>query len=490
MKPIIQDISKISDSKELLDAKPYPFITVFIYLVMSILIGSLTWAYFSEIDIVVKANGTVRPNKKVSTITSKVSGTVDDVLFQNGKKVKKGDLLYVINHESLNVQQELLVKSLKKKEIELNNLKKFKSSILDNKNHFELSSNEQEDYYYKYLKYSLDLEKLKENTTLIITQIRNTKETINNLNTLLSSISKGENLFTNKSSEYYIKYQDYKIRINDLTNQIHRAKEIYVTQSILKEAGAISENVFNEAKNTYESSMLNLDKFKNETILNHKSTLDASKKKLEELSIPLRKTIPNEKDIKVSYDDIILDFKTKTLISINDDIKNIEIEIDTLKKNIASAKLDINNYNIKAPIDGYLNIVTDITKGDNISSGLKIATIVPSNDSQYKVQIYVPNKDISKISLGDKIKYNFYALPYKEYGKLEGTITKISVDSSIMENQSSSFYLVEADIENRPLYSYKGEQAQIKVGMVCEAQVITKTKKVLFFLLEKIDLWD
>ncbi|MBZ4647232.1 MAG: hypothetical protein JG777_2721 [Clostridia bacterium] len=32
------------------------------------------------------------------------------------------------------------------------------------------------------------------------------------------------------------------------------------------------------------------------------------------------------------------------------------------------------------------------------------------------------------------------------------------------------------------------EKAEIKVGMACEAQVITKTKKVLYYLLEKINL--
>ncbi|QEK12907.1 hypothetical protein FQB35_11545 [Crassaminicella thermophila] len=76
------------------------------------------------------------------------------------------------------------------------------------------------------------------------------------------------------------------------------------------------------------------------------------------------------------------------------------------------------------------------------------------------------------------------ALPYKEYGELTGKITKIAEDVKPSKD-NKSFYLVEADIE---LVGYNDEKKKIKVGMVCEARIITKTKKILYYLLEKIDL--
>lgn len=490
MKAIIQDISEITDSRELLESKPYPFVTIFIYIVMSILLATLSWSYFSEIDIVVKANGIVRPNEKISTITNKVTGKVDKVYFENGQKVKKGDILYIINYDDLKLQESSLLKDLNKNEIKLKNLYKFKDSILDNKNYFDLSSKDEEEYYYKYLKYSMDLQKLKEDTTLIITQIKNTNDTIKNLETLLSSINKEENLFKDPNNEYSIKYQDYLLKTKELNNLITESKETFETQLTLKESGAISENAFKKIKSNYESALLSLEKFKNETLLNIKSSLESSKKQIEELQIQLRRAIPNKYSGLDNSDDFSINFKTENLIVINDSINNLENEIDFIKKNIETTKLNIEKCIVKSPIDGYVNVIVDINKGDNVLSGTKIATILPDNDSEYKVEIFIPNKDISNISIGDKIKYHFYALPYKEYGELNGTITKISVDSRMNESVGNSFYLVEANIENRPLYSYKGERAEIKVGMACEAQVITKTKKILFYLLEKIDLWD
>ncbi|WP_278184254.1 HlyD family efflux transporter periplasmic adaptor subunit [Alkaliphilus metalliredigens] len=113
---------------------------------------------------------------------------------------------------------------------------------------------------------------------------------------------------------------------------------------------------------------------------------------------------------------------------------------------------------------------------------------MPYDDSNYTVRIYPSNEDIANINIGDKVKYNFLALPYKEYGELTGKIARIATDTKTTQEGNSSYYLVESDIETRALVSYKGEEADIKVGMICEARIVTKTKKILHYLLEKIDL--
>ena len=182
-------------------------------------------------------------------------------------------------------------------------------------------------------------------------------------------------------------------------------------------------------------------------------------------------------------------FRTENLILINETIKHLETEINQLENDLAGVKLDIQNCIIKAPIDGNINIITEINRGDNIVAGTTIATIIPEDDdNSYVIQIYASNEDISKVNIGDKVKYSFLALPYKEYGELTGKITKIATDTKITKDGSSSYYLVEADIQTEPLISYKGEESKIKIGMECEARVVTRTKKIIHYLLEKIDL--
>ncbi len=66
----------------------------------------------------------------------------------------------------------------------------------------------------------------------------------------------------------------------------------------------------------------------------------------------------------------------------------------------------------------------------------------------------------------------------------------IATDATVDPKSGLSYYLVESTIENKPLFSYNGEKGELKMGMTCEAQVITKQKKILYYLLEKINLYN
>ncbi|MFZ5968284.1 MAG: HlyD family efflux transporter periplasmic adaptor subunit [Bacillota bacterium] len=489
MKEIILDLNEITDSRELLESKPHPFTVIFIYILIGILTVTLSWSYFGEMDVVVKANGVVRPNQRISTINNMVTGKVEEVYLEEGKRVKKGELLYAIDYSELQTNKEFIEEELSKKRLEMDNLNTFKKSILEGKNGFNLENKEQEAYYYKYLKFEADKKQAKENANLIITKINSVKVSIENIKILLSSIEQNKNLFQDTENEYYIKYLDYNLKLKELQRTTEQRTRDFTIQEKLYQAGAVSKIEYENAKDSKDKSELELEKYINGTKLDLKSILEENQRMLKELDIQLQQTAPGTPQYVQDHTDIaVQNFKTENLILLNDQITKLETEINQLENNLETLKLDIQNCIVKAPIDGYINIYTDINKGDSLQGGTSIATIIPDNDSNYKVQIYASNEDITNIKVGDKVRYNFLALPYKEYGELTGKITRIAKDTKINKEGNASFYLVEADIENKPLVSYKGEEARIKVGMACEVRIVTKTKKILHYLLEKIDL--
>ena len=93
MKTVIENINDITDSTELLESRPPSFTVIFIYLLIGLLVIAFAWTYIGEIDIVVKANGVVRPNQRISTINNIVTGKIDELYIENGKAVKKNDIL-------------------------------------------------------------------------------------------------------------------------------------------------------------------------------------------------------------------------------------------------------------------------------------------------------------------------------------------------------------------------------------------------------------
>lgn len=90
----------------------------------------LIWAYYGQIDDYVKAIGTVRPGEKISTIRNIVAGKVDKVNFDQGMRVREGDVLYTIEVDGLLSEKEKLEEKINILETENRNLLKLKKVCL------------------------------------------------------------------------------------------------------------------------------------------------------------------------------------------------------------------------------------------------------------------------------------------------------------------------------------------------------------------------
>ncbi|MGH4119276.1 HlyD family efflux transporter periplasmic adaptor subunit [Clostridium sp.] len=720
MNNIIQNLSEITDSRELLEAKPHKFTSIFAYGLIVILIIALIWTYFGEIDIVVKTNGIVKSNDKTISVLNEVDGKVSAVSFKEGQKVKKGDILYSLECKDAMLSKKNYDKQLITLQATTNNMDKLRNSILDNKNNFDVNKADEKDYYNKYLLYSTTNEKLlltQKQTGLqssitndnklissksIGSQISESSNVINSLNVLLQSINDNKSKFSDGNSVYSAKYSDYEFNIQSLQNSIQQKKlalqnasakytqattdyqsQIDSTQAaynnaILKLAqyksqyiGQIASNItqttaslndmqstipitqitqiqtsinnlqllvqsinsahnlFTDSNSTYyrqyvdytnnfdkyKTSITDQEAYKNSYLITINQSIDTAQNDLTQLQAnsstisvkagTLSQTIYNHQllqssisknqnefqksnieyynkfidyqnaveelqnnitiqaklisslaskkdaiiddysnqltaaqkvldggaidlskyenqgvlDVKSKLDEAgnatknlqfqldqskltpgldmvngklaandITKYKMDTLVQLDDGIKQNEQKLNELKTNIGSLQLSIDKSTVKSPIDGVVNVKSDISKSQIVKSGQEVLSVIPQNSSQYRVQLYVSNKDIIGMKIGEKIKYHFQALPYREYGEFTGTVTDIAVDSTVDQQSGTSYYLVESEILNKPLYSYKGQKGELRIGMTCEAQVITKRKKILYYLLEKINL--
>ncbi|ACL76603.1 hypothetical protein Ccel_2264 [Ruminiclostridium cellulolyticum H10] len=181
--------------------------------------------------------------------------------------------------------------------------------------------------------------------------------------------------------------------------------------------------------------------------------------------------------------------KVQEIVAADEKIKAVTDSITGVKENIKKLELCISNAIVKASVNGIVNIITEIYPGDLVAEGAEILTIIPDTGSAFKMQMTVSNKDIGEIHTGDTVKYSFAALPYREYGQAAGKIINISKDA-VNNAEGQSYYIVEATVPVTKLTSNSGRQGEIKAGMICEANVITKQKSFLRYFLEKIKLLD
>ena len=507
MKPIIKDIREITDSKEMYESKPHPFLAIFIYMVLGLIIIAGIWAYCGEIDIVSKGRGVVRPNTHLSNIKNKTAGEVTYCELKEGQTVQKNEVLFSVNHDDLDISLLKAKEDLKELQKQGSRLKKLKRSIEQGENLFSLE-NEKEDYE-RYVKYEQDYKELQtsnaveaKNDDLTVKQtqisqsiytdkIISAERDLKELGEYKSSINAEKNLFSNTSCAKALEFKSYLYDVQSLKSDINTKREAYKLNEALSEDGLVAQQELNDSKVALELAENQLITLKNKSLNSIESQIEELKRQIENLKQESSKLIVDHDLVSQKGEQRNLSlktYKTNYLINLYDKIEENDLEYKAKKKELESIELNIKNCEVIAPIDGTVHIITKITAGDLLAAGDNIATIIPVEYSLYTIEIFVPNSEIAGLKVGDKIKYKFDALPYKEYGELKGEIKNISTDSQVNEASGISGYIVEGSIRNQTVYSYKGEAAEIKIGMSCEAHVITEQKKILYYLLEKINL--
>ena len=238
MKPIIMDLKDISDSREVYDSKPHPFLAWFILLVSIILVSGALWAYFFHIDIVLKANGIVNVTEDVQENISLISGTIEKCEVQDNDFVNEGDLLYEVNHEEITDNINELQDQLNNINMKMEILNAYLKTIEGSEN--SIDSKKDNIYYDEYItKYKLYINKrnsveeqqknTNEQNSLILNQLNGLGENeANNTtkvdNSKLEKLSLEELELQEKSSIYSEK-NSIEITKVDLENKISKLNE-------------------------------------------------------------------------------------------------------------------------------------------------------------------------------------------------------------------------------------------------------------------------
>ncbi len=145
------NLNDLSNTREFLERKVPNFMVIFIYIVFFLFFSFLVWMSVSEIDVVVKSNGVIRPNKNISIIKNINGGKLIEKNYAEGREVKKGEILYKIDNQSLQTQKVFLQSTLNEKLGEIESLLRLEESIKEDINKFSIDNIA---FYNRYLSYA------------------------------------------------------------------------------------------------------------------------------------------------------------------------------------------------------------------------------------------------------------------------------------------------------------------------------------------------
>ena len=204
-------------------------------------------------------------------------------------------------------------------------------------------------------------------------------------------------------------------------------------------------------------------------------------------------TIRNSYDVSMklqSYNLALADlnsFKSNFIASINSELN--ERLIASYENNQNLVKLDNQNLflEVKSPMDGYVQEIASLNVGDYLEANSKVLNIVPNDNENFRVEIWISPKDMGKIKIGQKVKYRLSAFPFFEYKGAEGFITSIDPDIRTSAEGNRMYYSVYADIDRIFFSNRHGDSFPIRAGLETDVRIVMERKAIIYFILKKLD---
>ncbi len=514
MKPIITEMKDLSDSVEVYESKPNPFLVYTIYAVLAVLISACIWASVFKLDDVVKSDGIFRNADSVYDISSGVSGKISDCRVENGTYVKEGDILYVVSIDSLSDTIISYQTDLENINARLDILDAYEKAL---DNGTVISEDYKENPYYEEFvnRRALLIENIKADAHSTGAQkeiyqgnIASVTSTIEQYETKIIKLGQVKNCITSRNNSFGLSDSYYSSIVSGYISSYDYSKLQYDNKitECQRQIGLIEQQVEKADEVTDLESLKN----QKESLQNNISTIEEEK----------RQVLSNLEATQVANIEQMIESCNENLITLNTNLKSAQLELDNIgndisnndvailteKGNLASEKIAyedkkseceeyLKSYNIKndncsisAPSSGYFYCSQNFKQGSYVQEGGNIGSIYPENESEFYAELYVDNSDIGKISEGQEVKFEIAAFPSSEYGYFTGTVSNISKDITVNDNTGSAYYVVKVKCDNMKLQNKDGDSATLKNGMACSGKIIIGDKTVMFYLLEKINL--
>jgi HlyD family secretion protein len=397
-----------------------------------------------DLSVVVSGSGAISSSKKF-TLTSNVSGTLTNIYFKDGDKVKAGDLIFEIDDKDTELQIKQIKNSISQAEITRN------SNISDLQAGRVTAPIDGE---------VIDLQ-LKEGdnlsnngTLLTIIDKSKLKLLVPLINTYRNKLAIGQKVTVNAFDTEKDELHTTEGTISSISTPGYSTAdgaEAYNIEVIIENTGSLSEGMV---------ANVSIDLAGTEVTSNESNTLNYLK------SVTVRAAsggtvselhIANGQNVRKG--DILAEFENEDLELT---IQTNDLKLEDLNTQLQTAEEKLMDHKIYAPFDGTFTL-NDIEQGNSIKQGDVLGGVANYDIMEFSID--VDELDIAQIQEGQNVKVTIDALPETSDAPLKGTVSKIAVEGS--SSNGVSTYPVTIQIE---------ENDALKGSMSANAEIIVNEK--------------
>ncbi|WP_375477485.1 HlyD family efflux transporter periplasmic adaptor subunit [uncultured Nostoc sp.] len=407
------------------------------------LIGSVGAAFglasVIQYNIVVKADGTVRPTGEIRLVQAAAEGTVRSIRVKENQVVKRGDEIALLYDTQLQSKKSQIAGNIRQ-------------------NH---------------------LQRTQIDAQLRALQTQITAES----NSMGQAIISAQADLSRNQRDYGDKRITTKAEVDEVEASVELAKEELKRYQQLADTGAIAALQIKEKEQAFKAALARLEGIK--TGLNPTSA-----------NVEIAQERIAQERAKGESMLAALNKERQELIGRQVEVQN---QISSAQEELKQVSTELQKTIIPASEAGTILKLELRNPGQVVRIGDAIAQIAPSR-AALVIKARVAASDISKVHVckavqvtkcsQGEVQMRLSAYPYPDYGILKGAVRAITADaitSQVNGNPIAPYY--EVTIEAQRLYLKKGDKSYpIQPGMEVTADIISKKETVMTFILRKARL--
>ena len=158
-------------------------------------------------------------------------------------------------------------------------------------------------------------------------------------------------------------------------------------------------------------------------------------------------------------------------------------DLTELEGQLKQAQVRAKGQVIVAPISGKIyNIQTSLAER-TISPGQDLLSILPDSHDLL-VEAKVLNRDIGFIKEKMRVKIKVATFPFQEFGTIDGEVVKLTPNATL-DKDLGLVYTVRVMLKRKTI-NVEGRDVELTPGMAVTAEVVTRKRSILTFMLEPI----
>ena len=457
-------------TKDLLNTLPRVWTRGLAYMLMVFAGVLIPWLSMSRVDETGIARGRLEPKDQTILLDAPVVGKVTSVQVQEGETVKTGQILVELESDFIHNQLD----ELQEKQLGQQN-RLVQLELIKNQLTLSLRTQEQQNQAQQLEKQS---------------QVEQARQSLNSLKGL------------------------YNVQKEEALAQVEQVKQTMESsradRRLAKIALAGVQEKIPRYQQAFKDGIIPLDRLldieqeakeNQERLLQSESQVQLAQSQLKEQQRSYERII-QEKELDIEQAELTLQEQQRSyqslihagklaLLKNQEQIKDIETQITTLKaeiaqtnSQIASLHLQLEQRIVKAPVNGIVFHLPLSGEGDVVNPGENIIEIAPEG-SLLVLRAQMSPTESGSLEVGMPVKMKFDAYPFQDYGIVQGRLTWISPNSKYLEIKKELQEVFELEIElEQPYIESQNKRIILNPGQTATAEVIVQQRRIIDLILD------